>query len=397
MSREWGVRGRILLDRWFVVVVLFGVVLTAGGGYATYSAYEAPGTTTEQRQVSSWEANGTYELAAAVTESNPLYPIGTELSDRPAYFLSISPLVEGTFRFEYRATEGGALAVTIQQTLVLRAVEAQSTEGDGERVEYWRLTEPLGTASTTGVSPGQSVELAFERNVSRTYDRMANISERLGGTPGSVQMLVVSTVELEGRVNGNDVSRTADYRLPMSVSGTTYQPGAVEGETLDGSTTERVTRQRTYGPPYRIGGPIALIAGIVGIVGLAYGRYDDRFAVSDAERAALAFQSARDEFDDWITTARLPSTVRDRPRIQIDTLAGLVDTAIDFDARVFEDPEDGSLYVPHEGILYVCEPPTAGLDAMVGGDGGDDTTVRCGDDEGNDEGGTDEGDDAEST
>jgi hypothetical protein len=321
--------------------------------------------------VSSWEANGTYELDATVTEPNPLYPVDTELLDRPAYFLSISPLAEGTFRFGYRATDGGEVSVTVRQTLVLRAVETQSAEEDEERVEYWRLTEPLGTTRTTGVSPGQSVELAFERNVSRTYDRMVNVSERLGGTPGTVQMLVVSTVDFEGNINGNEVARTADYRLPISVSETTYQPGAVEGESLADSTTERVTRQRTYGPPYRIGGPAALVVGLVGIVGLAYGRYDGRFAVADAERAALAFRSARDEFDDWITTARLPSTVRDRPRVEIDALAGLVDTAIDFDARVFEDPEDGSLYVPHEGLLYVYEPPTTGLDAMLGDDASD--------------------------
>ena len=368
MSREWGVRGRILLDEWFAVLVLVGVVLMAVGGYATYTAYEAPGTTTEQRQVSSWEANGTYETRATVTEPNPLYSVGTELSNRPAYFLSISPLVEGTFRFGYQATDGGSVDVTVQQTLILRAVESQPTQSGEERIEFWRLTEPLGTTRTTGIEPGESTELTFERNVNRTYNRMTNISERLGGTPGTIQMLVVSTVEFEGTVNGNDVARTADYRLPVSVSGTTYQVGAVEGESLDGSTTEPFTRQRTYGPAYRIGGPAALIVGFLGLAGLAYGRYDDLFAVSEAERATLQFRSTREEFDDWITTARLPATVSDRPRVEVDGLEGLVDTAIDLDARVFEDPEDGSFYVADDGLLYVCEPPTSGLDTILEGD-----------------------------
>jgi hypothetical protein len=374
MSRERGVRGRILLDEWFAVLVLVGVVLMAAGGYATYTAYEAPGTTTEQRQVSSWEANGTYEMSATVTEPNPLYPVDTELSGRPAYFLSISPIAEGTFRFGYQATDGGSMDVTVRQTLILRAVESQSTGSGEARVEYWRLTEPLETTRTTGIEPGESAELTFERNVSRTYNRMSNISERIGGTPGTTQMLVVSTVELEGTVNGNDVARTVDYRLPVSVSGSTYRPGAIEGESLDGSTTEPFTRQRTHGPAYRIGGPIALIVGLVGLVGLAYGRYDDRFGVSDAERATLEFRSTREEFDDWITVARLPSTAHDRPRVEVDGLDGLVDTAIDLGTRVFEDPESGSFYVADDGLLYVYEPPTSGLDAMLEGDSTAETT-----------------------
>jgi hypothetical protein len=370
MSREWGVRGRILLNQWFAVVVLVAVVVGALGGYATYTAYESPGTTTEQRQVSSWEANGTYEMSATVSESNPLYPVGTELEDRPAYFLSISPIAEGTFGFAYEATDRGAVDVTVQQTLVLRAIESQSAEGDGQPVEYWRLTEPIGTERAEGVEPGDPVRLTFERNVSATAERMAAVSEQLGGTPGSTQMLVVSTVEFQGSINGNDVERSANYRLPIAVSGTTYQPGGVDGESLTGSTTETITRQRTYGPLYRIGGPVALLVGLAGVAGLAYGRYEDHFAVSEAERAALEFESTRDEFDDWITVARLPDDVLARPRVDVDSLDGLVDTAIDVDARVFEAPEGDAFYVTSEGLLYVYEPPTAGLDEVLGGDDG---------------------------
>jgi hypothetical protein len=366
MSRSWGVRGRLLLEGWFAVVVVVAVVVAAVGGVATYTAYVSPGTTTEQRQVSSWEATGTYELAATVSEPNPLYPVGTELADRPAYFLSVSPSAEGRFSFGYEASDGGSVDVTIQQVLVLRAIESGS---DGGPVEYWRLTEPLGAESETGVAPGERVDIAFERNVSATYDRMAGISERLGGTPGTTQLLVVSTVEFAGTVNGDDIDRTATYRLPIEVSGTTYQPGAVAGDGLDGSTTERITRQRTYGPLYRVGGPAALSVGLVAVAGLAYGRYDDRFTVSAAERTTLEFESTREEFDDWITTARLPEAVLARPRVEVHSLSGLVDTAIDIDARVFETPTGDAFYVVDEGILYVYESPTAGLDATLGGDG----------------------------
>ncbi|WP_299331784.1 DUF5305 domain-containing protein [Haloplanus sp.] len=373
MSREWGVRGRILLGRWFAAVLLLAVVVATLGGYATYTAYESPGTTTEQRQVSSWEATGTYDVSARVSEPNPLYPVDTQLDDQPAYFLSISPVARGTFGFGYQATNGGDVDVTIQQTLVLRSVDTQQTENGEMTVEYWRLTEPLGTERAAGVSSGESVERSFERNISATADRMSTVSAQLGGTPGTTEMLIVSTVEFQGTVNGKEVDRTTTYRLPIEVGSTTYRPGSVAGENPDGSTTELVTRQRTYGPLYRIGGPVALLIGLVGVGALAYGRYDGRFAVSEAERAALEFESTREEFDDWITTARLPEAIRARPRVEVESLDGLVDTAIDVDARVFETPERDAFYVADDGLLYAYEPPTAGLDGMLGGDADSDT------------------------
>ena len=352
-----GVRVRAILDDWFWAVALVAVVVAGAGGYVAYTAYADPGTTVEERQVSSWEGNGSYTTAATVTEPNPLYATGTELSDRPAYFLTVSPRLDGTFAFEYAASGGGSVDVAVEQTLVVRAVEERE---EGSTVEYWRLEEPLGTADASGVAPGEPVRTTFSRNVSRVANRAANVTERLGGTPGSTRITVINTVALDGEVNGQSVERAATYRLPIGVDGSTYAPGETGGQAVTGSTTERITRERTYGPPWRVGGPVALLIGVVGLAGLAYGRYDGRLTVSVAERDRLDFESTREEFDDWITTARLPSAVLDRPRVEVDSLSGLVDTAIDVDARVFERPDGGAFYVPHEGLLYAYTPPGGG-------------------------------------
>jgi len=351
-----GLRVRAVLDEWGWAIALVAVVVIGVGGYVTYTAYAAPGTTVEERQVSNWEGNGSYTTSATVTEPNPLYAEGTELSDRPAYFLSVTPRLDGTFAFEYRATRGGAVDVTVEQTLVLRSV----AEGEDSTTEYWRLEEPLDTATASGVGPGESVRSTFSRNVSRVVNRAENVTERLGGTPGRTSISVVSSVEVEGEINGQSVDRDGTYRLPIGVDSSTYRPGEVDGESLSGSTAERITRQRTYGPPWRIGGPVALLVGVVGLGGLAYGRHAGLLGFSAAERARLEFESTRQEFDDWITTARLPPTVLDRPKVEVDSLSGLVDTAIDVDARVFERPDGTAFYVPHEDLLYVYTPPEAG-------------------------------------
>ena len=348
-----GVRVRAILDDWFWAVALVAVVVAGAGGYVTYTAYADPGTTVEERQVSSWEGNGSYATTATVTEPNPLYPVGTTLEDRPAYFLAVSPRFDGTFAFEYRATRGGAVDVTVEQRLVLHSV----TEDEGAAIEYWRIEEPLGTETASGVAPGEPVRSTFSRNVSRLANRATNVSERLGGTPGETEVLVVTAVGIDGEVNGQSVERTATYRLPIASDGPTYAPGEMGGQAVTGSTTERIARERTYGPVWRVGGPAALLLGVGGLVGLAYGRYDGRLIVSAAERNRLDVAATREEFDDWITTATLPPAVLGRPRVEVDSLAGLVDTAIDVDARVFERPDGGEFYVPHEELLYAYTPP----------------------------------------
>ncbi|MFD1634156.1 DUF5305 domain-containing protein [Haloplanus ruber] len=359
-------RGRIVLSEWFVVIAAVAAMLALVGGAVTYTAYASPGTTVEERQVSSWEGNGTYTTTARVTEPNPLYPVGTELSERPAYFLSVSPRMQGRFAFGYEATDDGSLDVTAESRLVMRSI---AESDDGSPVEYWRMEESIDSTRVTGVPPGRSVELTFERNVSRTLDRMENVSDRLGGSPGSLQLRAVTRVRIAGEVNGQSVNRSAEYTLPIETDRSTYRPRSTQGSAVTGSTTERITRQQTYGPLWRLGGPAATILGLVAFVGLLYGRAAGRFAVTDAEREAVAFRTTREEFDDWITVARPPESVFDRPQVDVADLTGLVDTAIDTDERVFEHPDGTAYYVLHDDCCYVFEPPTASTDHAVPGDG----------------------------
>lgn len=372
-DRVW-LRVRAILGEWGWAIALVAVVVAGVGGYATYTAYVDPGTTVEERPVSNWEGNGSYTTAATVTEPNPLYPEGTELSDRPAYFVAASPRLDGAFAFEYRASDGGTVDVTVEQTLVIRSVAR-----DGESaVEYWRIVEPLGTTTAEGVGSDEPVRSTFSQNVSRVVGRAESVNERLGGAPGETVISVVSAVELDGEINGRSVERATTYRLPVEANGVTYAPGAVQGESVSGSASERVVQQRTYGPPWRIGGPVALVISVIGLVGLGYGRYGGLLSISAGERERLAFRSAREEFDDWITTARLPPSVLGRPRVDIDSLSGLVDTAIDVDARVFEAADGSAFYLPHDDLLYVYTPPEAPAVAS----GGDDRTDGSPDGEG---------------
>ena len=57
-------RVRAFLDEWILVIALVAAIALLAGGYATYTAHAAPGTVVEERQVSTWEGNGTYATTA---------------------------------------------------------------------------------------------------------------------------------------------------------------------------------------------------------------------------------------------------------------------------------------------------------------------------------------------
>ena len=356
MNPALKIRLRSILSEWIVAGILIMIAFAAVGGYVTYTAYENPGTTVETEQVSSWEANGTYTTAARVTEPNPLYPVGTTLTSSPAYFMTASPVIDGEFRFGYDSTDGGSVTLAVKQELLLRSI----SEDETEITEYWRKTKSMGGGSATDVSPGETMTVPFEWNVSEQYLRGEEISGRLGGAPGSTQLLVVSTVQMEGTVNGQPVAETAQYRLPVEVSESTFQPASMQGSALTGSSTTQITRQQTYGPLWRFGGPVAIAIGMLGGLSLLYIRVGTELLdISQTEDTFVTFQSARNEFSEWITTAELPGAATDRPAASVETLEGLVDTAIDVDSRVLKPPGEVAFYVLDGDLVYVYRPSPA--------------------------------------
>jgi hypothetical protein len=335
------------------VVALVLVVLVALGGWATYTAHVAPETTTERYETASWNTTGSYSHGATVTESNGVYSAGRRLEDQPLYFTAVTPRLDGTFRFDYTATGGGSLNVSLDQRLVVRAVEA----GDDGTVEYWRTSEQLGSERATDVPPGVPVRLGFERNVSALFERADRIERQLGGSPGEVEVLVVTQLRLQGTVNGEPVTRTATRTLPVDLGDGTYRVQTATGETPAGRTTASERVPVDHGPLRAVGGPLAVLVGLGALAGLVVGRERDGFVVTDEERTRRAFEAARSEFDEWVTVADLPDEVYDRPRARVHSLDGLVDIAIDTDERVVEDRERDRFVVAGPELTYVYESP----------------------------------------
>ncbi|WP_276260829.1 DUF5305 domain-containing protein [Haloglomus litoreum] len=365
-----GYRTRLAIrDRSQPLLALFVLLVLLGGGL-TYTTHVDPGTHVETRTVSTWESTAAWSHEARVTRSNPVFTRGTTLSDRPVYFMSIAPRLEGTFRYGYTASDRGNLSTDVTTTLVLRSVGEQ----EGEQVEYWRVTEPLGPPSSARLSPGERLRTPFEMNVSAVQQRVDRIEARLGGTPGETEARVLARVRATGTVNGQSVSRFTEHAVTVELDEGTYQVTDSETSRTRQNTTRELTVRNSYGPLRRLGSPLVLLVGAVGVVGLAGAGATGRLDVPDDARERLTFEADRREFDDWITPGTVALPERPDARIEVDSLEGLVDVAIDTDNRVIEDLEQGGYLVLDDERTYRFDPPPEprwrGVEAVASGDDG---------------------------
>lgn len=342
-------RLRAVASSWFPVLVVALLAAVAVGGWATYTAHAAPGTSDHQVEQRHWTVTGEFEHSADVTRENPVFDVGETLTNRSTYFTAASPVLDGQFAATYAGGAADPASMTLDATLVVRSAD--------ENTVYWTERTPLEEATVAAVDPGASANVSFSVNASRLANRTSAIEEDLGQTPGDTEAFVAVTVAANGTVDGRPAALSFTHRLPVSVDGDTYTVGPTDPTRESMTTTATVGVQREYGPLRSLGGPLALVAGGGGLAALAVARRRDALALSDAERRYLAFRRDRDEFDEWVVTARLPAVVRDRPRADADTLGDLVDFAIDTDSGVVEDPDTGTFYAVGEQLLVAYEPP----------------------------------------
>lgn len=349
-------------------LLLIVALLVAGvGGWMTYTAHADPGTRTETRTVSQWTTATGVQHSAVVREENEVFPVGERFSDRSVYYTQVMPVLDGTYRLRYTASESGTMTARTELTLVIRAVEG-TEQGESETV-YWRVTDPLANATATDVRAGETVRTSFDLNVSALDARVERLGESLGGTSGSVETFVRARTTLEGTVNGRDESRTLTTEIPLQLDDTTYSVGAA-GDERTFPRTRPVTVRQSYGPLWSLGGPLLAFLGLAAVAGLAYAVRTGRFDLTETERARLEYERAYAEFDEWVTTARIPDEALEGATLTVDSLEGLVDIAIDTNNRVIETPDSGFV-VLDDGLVYTFTPPggVTGTEAETAVDG----------------------------
>lgn len=349
-SERW-LKLRALLSAHFLLLAVLFLSIGVLGAGVTYDTQFDPDTVPVETIDSEWEVTTTYDHAASVTEENTLYPVGHEFDDRETYIRGIAPEANVSVETTYRAASSDNVSVALESTLLVRSVD--------EEAELWREEHPLDTTEANEVDPDEPVEHTFTLNVSTIDDRIDDVQSDLGGSTGHVELAVRTDVDVNGTVDGEPTGYAETIELPIEIGSNTYTiaDSGPETETITRTGTDDVERE--YGPFRSFGGPITLVVGLVGVGLLGYGRYVDIVGLSAAERARLTYLNDRTEYDEWITTIRLPDRIFEYPRAEAESLESLVNFAIDADSSVIADPDGRGYVVPHEGLLYVYEPPSA--------------------------------------
>ncbi|TKX45442.1 hypothetical protein EXE41_11965 [Halorubrum sp. SD690R] len=374
---ERRLRLRAVLNAQSAAILAVCLLLAAAGAGLVYTTHVDPGTETERRTVSSLTVESEYRHSATVTEPNTVFETGAVLDGRDTYFTRIAPELDVNVTTSYAASTAENVTVQLDSALVIRNV------GD-EGTVYWRETEPIASETAANVAPGETVDASFELNSTAIDGRVASIEEQLGASPGETETFVTTEVAVDGSIGGVPTASTQTLDMTVTHGGDTYsvsEPG-VRSDTT--GRTESVSVEREYGVLRSLGGPLLLLAGLVGAGGTAYATREFDLALTPAERAYLSYRDDRSEFAEWITTFRLPASVHERPTAEAGSLRDLVDFAIDNDTGVVEDPETGAFHAVAGEFVYTYRPPeptvedgdTADEDT-VGGEGaiGDEETV----------------------
>ena len=346
----WKVRTRSGLDSWAPAVAVLLVIVALAGGWMTYTAYaveEEPKV--EEVVTAEWSTDPGFSHTATVERSNPLYEVGQEVRSNPVYYTSITPVLNGTYGFEYTATEGGSLDVVTEVQMVLR-------ETDGEDLVYWSQTETIVEKEVTDVEPRQRVNTEFTVDVPRVRQRMDSIKSGLGANIGEGEVVLVLTTSMEGEVNGEEVNYGEGNRVRVNIKENTYTVETGE-EGISGrsfETTEQVEVEPEQDSKNMMVSPLLLIVSLGLLAGLIVAKH--KGVIAPTERQLLAME--RQEYDEWISTGKVSDDVLSngkRSVVRIDSIEGLVDIAIDIGGRVIEDHGKEVLSVIGEDVVYVYE------------------------------------------
>ncbi|MFB6103923.1 MAG: DUF5305 domain-containing protein [Halobacteriaceae archaeon] len=346
-------RLRATATRHFGSVLAVSAVLVLLGAWLVGGAYLVPGSHPVERTGSTWAATGNFSHEATVVGNATAFEPGSVVEDRTVYFQSVMPELEATHSFVYTASGNGSIDAVVASRIV---VEGVSGAGEGS-VTYWSVGDPLATHRVTNIQPGEVVRTTATVNVSAAMMRGREIAKELGTPSALLRARIVVDVRISGRVNDHPVNETLTYALPMTFRGGIYRiesPVIAAGQFR---AVETVTVTDTPGFVGGVVGPVFVVAGLVGGGGLLLARRRDQVALTDRERAWLRFRIDRSEYDDWISRVSLPDEAFEREVIEAETLADLVDVAIDADEPVLEDREAGGFHVLHDGYRYTFAEP----------------------------------------
>jgi len=355
---------RSLLNRWFVLVLLVGLALALAGGYVTYDSHvDGAETVVEQQTTGTWTVESEFQHGTTVTRDTEVFSAGEELTNRSLYFTTVSPELDATYTVSHDNTDGSAAVTSTDLSLIVRAVE----ERDGNQVVHWQTRDSLETLDAVEVTDGESTATTASVAIPAILSRTEAIQNDLRAAPGQTEVLLVADTTVESSVAGETFTDTRTDRIEIVPGQNVYRVSATTAGASSYDATEQVTRTIEPTRLELYGGPALCVLGLFCMAFLGTARWRGWLAVTERERARNEFERARDDFDEWISTAQIPDA-DDRTPVPTDSLVDLVDIAIDSDRRVLEDGNQYAVLVDSEIYTYTAPPAVDPLSSPVSRD-----------------------------
>lgn len=294
--------------------------------------YTNPTTTEITDRTNQQTVRSELHTTVIASGNTTLYEPGTELVDQPTYLRSSSHVVTLTQRTDVPTGE----PVHVDQRIAVR----HRVTRDG--TVFWEESRVLASDETT--TSNGTVVSKTSLDVRDIESRTAELASDIGDA-GELRTQLVVTLSYETQQYAGELSEP----VPIEIAGSWY---AIDAPVLQKTHDTPVTRQKpiptrnpaVYGVPGALG---ALLLAAAGGVAIGYHRGIDPQAVEQRLQAL--------RFTEWISAGSVPDA-SEKTTVALDSLADLVDTAIDTDGRVIHD-ERRDVYVVLDGdVVYQYHP-----------------------------------------
>ncbi|WP_330630746.1 DUF5305 family protein [Halocatena halophila] len=350
-------RLKVLIDDYFFVFAAVLAILVAAGGWTTYSTVVDPGTHVEERTAASWSVDGGFDHRGRVVENSLIFQKNETRENRMFYITNSTPRLNTTYWFKLGG-ENGSADVHTRVSLVDFAHYEQEAEESEEVIQrrIWEERRLLDVKNDT-LKPGERQNVSFKIDADALRKRTKRLHERHKSLYqiSQIRTQVFVTTTINGTVDSHPVNRQFNYTLPINSTMDYFVVSPTRSPVEQMSVTQQTTVPNQPGTAPQVGSIALLILSLVSLGGLCYGRWDDRFVVSESVRTELQNSKIQSEFEDWITIGTVP---QDDPQttIEVDSLEGLVDVAFDTNRRVIEDESTGVYFVQDADIWYRYTP-----------------------------------------
>lgn len=279
-----------------------------------------------------------------------IWPGGTVFEQgMAAYFYAAMPQVIITPVIKISGLDQGYVNGTIRSMVVVQSIDDKSRT-------YWSYTlndTPAQKFTLSQGASGQADMLNFTApevilDVPAAYELASRIGNELMFQAGTFQLVVHSNINIGGTVNGIPVQKDFVNSLPLTLQQVSFsipksQDAAVE-VLLSGDENSAKSQRPLLEAVYSNLLPISINTALLVLLLILV-------LMGNMDKSKAAIEHRR--FKEWITEGRVQ--VNDKFKINILSLEGLVDLAIDLDKRVIFDPKESKYYVLEENIVYIYD------------------------------------------